>query len=190
MSLVGHNSLNRALAESKDLDPAKIIDALSKYAADALNRTSEYNNGRDGMDMALCVYDKQKATLDYAGSFSPLYIFRAGELLTYKPDKIVIGSAEHAKHHFSKQRIKLQDGDMIYVFSDGYVDQFGGDYGRKFMYEPFRAMLKDVANHPAPVQLKMIEANMEQWRGSVGKNQMHDQVDDMLVIGVRHRSQS
>jgi serine phosphatase RsbU (regulator of sigma subunit) len=186
MSLVGHNALSRALAESKDLDPAKIIDKLSKYAADALNRTADYNNGRDGMDMALCVYDKEQSTLEYAGAFSPLYICRNGELLVFKPDKIVIGSADHANYHFSKQHIKLLDGDMIYIFSDGYVDQFGGEKGRKFMYEPFRKVLLEIAPVSVDKQLKAIENNMELWRGSGGKTQMHDQVDDMLIIGVRH----
>jgi serine phosphatase RsbU (regulator of sigma subunit) len=138
------------------------------------------------MDMALCVYDKKASTLDYAGAFSPLYIIRDGEVITYRPDKIVIGSPEYAKQHFKKQRVKLQDGDMIYIFSDGYVDQFGGEKGRKFMYEPFRNLLTEAASLPVEQQLKLIENNMERWRGGSGKNQMHEQVDDMLIIGVRH----
>ncbi len=185
MSLVGHNALNRALAENTDLDPAEIINGLSKYAANALNRTKELNSGRDGMDMALCVYDAAAATIDYSGSNSPLYLIRSGEVLITKADKIAIGSPDHADFNFTKNRVNLEDGDMIYIFSDGYVDQFGGSEGRKFMYAPYREMLLAVSTMPVKDQWQVISDTLDKWRRGAGV--VHEQVDDILIIGVRHQ---
>lgn len=186
MSLVGHNALNRAVNENPDLNPAKILKDLSRLSAKALNRTVDSVNNRDGMDLALCVYDKEAGILEYAGAFNPLYIYREGQLLSYKPDKIVIGDTEHESQEYTRYRIELQSGDMIYIFSDGYVDQFGGKRGRKFMYGPFRSLLHRISNLPVKQQHKETEAAMDKWMKTGGGEKGHEQVDDILIIGVRH----
>jgi len=184
MSLVGHNSLNEAVRLNPDLNPANILKDLSRLSAKALNRTSESINNRDGMDLSLCVYDKKEGYMDYSGAFNPVYVVRDGTLQIYKPDKIVIGDPDYKDKAFNTQRIQLQKNDMIYMFSDGYVDQFGGPQGRKFMYGPFRKMLKEIAGDSMENQQRALNKHMLNWVKT--KDLVHEQVDDILVMGVRH----
>jgi len=186
MSLVGHNALNRAVNENPDLNPAGILKDLSRLSAKALNRTVDSVNNRDGMDLALCVYDKDAGVLEYSGAFNPLYIYRRGKLLSYKPDKIVIGDTDYESLDYTRYRIELEKDDMIYTFSDGYVDQFGGSRGRKFMYGPFRSMLHRIHQLPVKEQLKQVELTMDKWKKTGGGDKGHEQVDDILIIAVRH----
>lgn len=184
MSLVGHNALNRAVNENPDLNPAKVLEDLSRLSAKALNRTNDSINNRDGMDIALCVYDRPNNVVEFAGAFSPLILLRQGELHVFKPSKVVIGDTSEEKGSFNSRRIELQQDDMLYLFSDGYVDQFGGEKGRKFMYGPFRELLKSICTLPMNEQLKMMSDTMDNWKRS-GKV-VQEQVDDILVMGVRH----
>lgn len=184
MSLVGHNSLNQAVSLNPDLDPAHILSDLSRLSAKALQRTAESVNNRDGMDISLCVYDKKAGHIDYAGAFNAVYVIRTGTLHAYKPDKIVIGDPEYKDKNFTTQRINLEKNDMIYMFSDGYVDQFGGPKGRKFMYGPFRKLLKEIAEESMENQYRALHQRMLRWQ-KAGDVQ-HEQVDDILVIGVKH----
>ncbi len=188
MSLVGHNALSRAVSESQDFDPASMLMSLSKYAAKALNRTAESISGRDGMDIALCIYEPSAGTLQYAGAFCPLYIVRNGEIIVYQPDKIVIGSIEKNDKMFETKTIQLEHGDMIYVFSDGYADQFGGNQGRKLMRANFREMLRSMAGKSCSEQHEFLSSNLETWRR--GQQSVAEQVDDILVMGVRHISRN
>lgn len=187
MSLVGHNALNRAVNESQDLNPASMLKKLSRLSAKALNRTTESSKNRDGMDIALCVYDRNEGTLEYAGASNPLYIWRQGELMVRKPDKIAIGDPERDADRYTRHKIQLHDGDMIYIFSDGYVDQFGGPQGRKFMFGPFRAMLTEIASSPVKDQHKHLSLTLDRWMKEADPDKPAEQIDDILIIGVRHR---
>lgn len=188
MSLVGHNALNQAIAHNaSSLDPADILFDLSRFSAKALSRGvgggTQYA-GRDGMDLALCVYDREAGTLQYSGALNPLYLIRDGALKVYKADKISIGSTDDAKKKFTTHHIELRHGDMIYIFSDGYVDQFGGKLDRKFMFAPFRKMLLSIWDQPVRDQKTTVSRTMDLWRRSGGD--ITEQVDDMLIIGFRH----
>ncbi len=186
MSLVGHNALNRAIAENQDLDPGKVLNSLRFHAANAFSRSTSDNTDtiKDGMDVALCVYDRSNATVAYSGAFNPLYIVRNGELSIYRADKISIGSPDKLVTGFSTQTIALEKGDMLYIFSDGYVDQFGGEKGKKFLYKPFREMLTAISTLPVEDQNTELASRMDLWR--LGGAQVQEQIDDMLIIGVRH----
>jgi len=184
MSLVGHNALNQAVLNNPDLNPSKILKDLCIFSATALHRSSDDQGSRDGMDLALCVYDKEKSTLEFSGAYNPLYIVRNKKLLETKADKIAVGSPENQEQSFTKHTIKLEENDMIYIFSDGFVDQFGGKSGRKFMYKPFREMLVSISEMSQEDQLEKIERTMENWR--LTEKGFEEQVDDMLIIGVRH----
>lgn len=188
MSLVGHNSLNHALAKNPDLNPSGILNDLSILAAEAMNKKAHETSTRDGMDMALCVYHQQAGILEYAGSNNPLYIVRNKKLTIYRADKIPIAEPDVNYKSFSTKRIKLEDKDMIYIFSDGYVDQFGGETGKKFYYEPFRKMLSEIATLSPEEQLRIIESTMETWRERPSLSNPYEQVDDMLILGMRHKS--
>jgi len=130
MSLVGANGLNGAIKEHKLSDPGKILDDLNAYSHDSLNKKGDENAVRDGMDIALCAIDFKRMQVDYAGAYNPLYIIRNGEIIITKGDKFAIGSFEPGEKHFKTESISLEKGDLIYVFSDGYADQFGGLKGK------------------------------------------------------------
>lgn len=187
MSLVGHNALNQAISSNRDnLDPGSILGDLNTYAANAFSRSESDDSAdvKDGMDIALCVYNREEGILEYAGAYCPLYVVRQGELTTYKPDKFSIGSPDNAGAVYKSNRIELQDGDMVYVFSDGYADQFGGEKGKKFLYKPFRSLLTRISAIHLGDQEKEISNTMEMWRK--GGIEVQEQIDDMLIIGVRH----
>ncbi len=179
MSLIGHNGLNQAVREQGRSRPSEVLKVLNKIAFDALHKDREEMMVRDGMDMALCNYDPQRMVLEYAGANSPLYLVRGQEVLRFTPDKRPIGSFDLEGHAFTDHRIKLEQGDMVYIFSDGYADQFGGPRGKKFLYKRFRDLLLEVSRFPIEQQRSMLDEAFKGWRGA------HEQVDDILVIGMR-----
>lgn len=179
MSLIGHNGLNQAMRERGAGRPSEVLKVLNKLAFDALHKDREQFLVRDGMDMALCNYDPQRRVLEYAGANSPLYIVRGDEVMRFQPDKRPIGSFELEGQDFTDHQIELEHGDMVYIFSDGYADQFGGPKGKKFLYKRFRELLLEISRFPAERQRGMLEEAFRGWRG------VHEQVDDILVIGMR-----
>jgi serine phosphatase RsbU (regulator of sigma subunit) len=179
MSLIGHNGLNQTVKERGRTSPSEVLMDLNKIAYDALHKDREQGLVRDGMDMALCSYDPAKRVLEYAGANCPLYLVRNGEVLQFAPDKSAIGSFDLQGHTFKEHRIKLQTGDMVYIFSDGYADQFGGPKGKKLMYRRFRELLLEVSTHEPDRQRSLLQEAFGKWRGG------HEQVDDILVIGMR-----
>jgi len=179
MSLIGHNGLNQAVKEQGRSRPSDVLKVLNKLAFEALHKDREQFLVRDMMDMALCNYDPAKKVLEYSGANSPLYVVREGEVLLFRPDKRPIGSFELEGHDFTDHRINLQAGDMVYIFSDGYADQFGGPKGKKFLYKRFRELLMEISKYPTAEQQRMLEEAFRGWRGT------HEQVDDILVMGMR-----
>ena len=177
MSLVGANALNQAVREHQHNTPSDILDDLNRISSAALNKADSENAVRDGMDMALCAIDYDKLMLEYSGANNPLYIIRNGEILVTKADKNAIGSMEPKP--YSNHHIQLEKDDIIYIFSDGYADQFGGIKGKKFMYRQFRETLLSLIDKPMHEHKKILDDKIEAWRGS------YEQEDDILVIGVR-----
>jgi len=184
MSLVGHNALNSAIRLNPDLNPADILRDLNRLSSKALNANENQESAmRDGMDLALCVLDRENGTLEYAGAHNPLYLIRDENIDVYKADKISIGSIEAMNEEFTRYKINLKKGDMIYIFSDGYVDQFGGKLGRKFMYGPFRNLLLSMSTQKSELQYEVLENTLKEWQNTGDLYQ--EQVDDILVMGVR-----
>lgn len=179
MSLVGSNALNQAVKEHGHTEPARILDDLNKLSSEALNKNKENNSVRDGMDLAFCSLHTDTLELEYAGANNPLYIVRDGELLQVKADKIAIGAFEPGARKYTNHKMQLKKGDAIYVFSDGFADQFGGMQGKKFMYRQFRDLLIGMKDKTMDAQRKLLHESIEKWRGN------YEQVDDILVIGVR-----
>ena len=178
MSIVGYNALNEALRTNDD--PGSILDALNKGISKTLhNNAMDGTATKDGMDLALCCYDAKTKTLEYAGAYNPLYLIRDGEVNQLKADKFAIGGYyEDASKKYTNHVIQLQEKDYIYVFSDGYADQFGGPKGKKFMYKRFRDYLLTLNGKSMNAQKDFLNNTIEQWKGPV------EQIDDILVIGM------
>ena len=182
MSIVGYNLLKDIVTNSDLVTPSVIMDLMSEGVNRTLhNKTADDSNQtKDGMDMTMLSIDFENRVAEFSGAFNPLYLVRGKELLQYKADKFPIGlRISDQLQHFSNQKIDLQKGDTLYIFSDGYADQFGGDKGKKFMAGRFRELLVEVAQLPIEKQKEKLNYTIESWRG------VHEQVDDILVIGVR-----
>jgi serine phosphatase RsbU (regulator of sigma subunit)/HAMP domain-containing protein len=179
MSIVGNNMLNQIVKEKQITDAAFMLDELNALANKTINQHSDDGAVRDGMDMTLSIFDPQTRILDMAGANNAMYHFRNGNYKEYKADKFGIGYAEGHAKNFTNNRIQLEKGDTVYMFSDGYADQFGGPKGKKFMVGQFRNFLTNIHQMPMQEQLKMLDATIEQWRGNL------EQVDDILIMGFR-----
>jgi serine phosphatase RsbU (regulator of sigma subunit)/HAMP domain-containing protein len=176
MSLVGHNALNQATKVY--FKPSQVLNTVNRLSALAL-RANENHLVKDGMDIALCSVDMDAMELEYSGAQNPIYIVRGSELIELSADGFSIGSYVNGEREFTAKKTEIQSGDCIYAFSDGYADQFGGPAGKKFMRKQFRQLLLEINSLAIHEQLATIERRFDDWRGD------HEQVDDVLVIGIR-----
>ncbi len=180
MSIVGYNSLNKIVQEYKLTDPAAILNQLNQEVRQTLRQENEITEVKDGMDIALCSLDRSTNILEFAGANNPLYLIRNKELQVIKGDKFPIGLFSEGKTpQFNNHKITVQKGDTIYLFSDGYIDQFGGPKGKKFKQKQFNEVLLSIQDLNMDEQKSVIKNTIEQWQGQ------SFQVDDMLVIGVK-----
>ncbi len=180
MSIVGYNQLKQAIITSNGSDPATILDHLNKGVTETLHQRDADSTSKDGMDIAICSLNHKTLELEYAGAFNPLYLLRDGEIIQTKGDKFPIGSfLEGETASFTNNKVQLQKGDQIYVFSDGYADQFGGPRGKKFMYKRFRDLLIEHSKLDLSDQKDKLKESLFEWMKD------EEQVDDILVIGVR-----
>ncbi len=178
MSLVGHNGLNQAVKEHGNTRPSDVLRDLNRISYEALHKDRD-QFVRDGMDMALCSLDPERLVIEYAGANCPLYLVRDNVVEQYTPDKRPIGGFELGDKGFTDHRIQLRKGDVIYIFSDGYADQFGGPKGKKFLNRRFRELLVAIHDKPMERQKSLLLEELNKWRGA------QEQVDDILVMGMR-----
>ncbi|MBS1652548.1 MAG: SpoIIE family protein phosphatase [Bacteroidetes bacterium] len=179
MSLIGYNVLKDITTHSNAITPAEMMNKMRDGVITALQADTGVNDAKDGMDMTLCSINFDTLELNYAAAFNPLLIVREGELTEYKADKFPIGNYIGEKKPFKNTTIPLKKGDQIYIFSDGYADQFGGDKGKKFMIGDFKKLLLDISQLPTNQQHKQLETTFTTWKGHL------EQVDDILIIGVK-----
>ncbi|MGD0753511.1 MAG: SpoIIE family protein phosphatase [Bacteroidales bacterium] len=179
MSMIGLEIVEKTINEDNIEIPSKILAVMNKGLEKTFSR--EKNIGtiiRDGMDIGLCVIDRKRKKVEYAGAFLPLYLIRDGSLVEITADKIIIGMNPEGLP-YTDHELDLLDDDIFYIFSDGYVDQFGGSENKKFMYRRFRYLLMTIHNFPVNDQKAILEENIKTWMG------VNEQVDDMMVIGFR-----
>ena len=187
MSILGITFLNDIISlnieRGKALLANDILDQLRSKIKTSLHQTGEIGELQDGMDIALCIIDRQMMCMQYAGANSPAYIIRRGastELFELKPDSMPIGIYKNKKDAFANQIVRLEPGDALYLFSDGYKDQFGGTDGRKYLSRNFKELLLSIAILPMAEQRKILEETHNAWIGD-----QFEQLDDILVMGVR-----
>ena len=180
MSIVGYNLLKHVVNSNESTSPSEILDRLNEGVSETLHHGHQDSQAKDGMDISFCTIDFKKLELEYAGAYNPLYLIREGQLIQTKADKFPIGLfLGEEKKKFTNHTVQLQKGDSVYIFSDGYADQFGGPNGKKFMANHFRDLLMEVHNEPIEKQKEVLNKTIEEWRGPL------DQVDDILVIGLK-----
>jgi serine phosphatase RsbU (regulator of sigma subunit) len=179
MSLVGYNILKDILNNTSAVKPSEILDRLREGVVDALKVDDGGKQAKDGMDMTLCAINYKTLELQYAAAFNPLYIIRNSELILHPANKFPIGSFVGDKLNFDNHSIQLQKGDQIFIFSDGYADQFGGPSGKKFMVGNFRKLLIQIAHLDSTTQKGKLDETLLTWQGG------QEQVDDVLVMGVK-----
>ncbi|MCA0431421.1 MAG: SpoIIE family protein phosphatase [Bacteroidetes bacterium] len=178
MSLVGHNILKDIINNTNLSKPAEIMNALRDGVIKALHAENNQDT-KDGMDMTMCCINFETLELQYAAAFNPLYIIRNNELKQYDANKFPIGKFLGEKQPFTNHVIQLQKGDQLYLFSDGYADQFGGPRGKKFMVGNFRKILLSISSLPINEQKNILHNTLVEWQGS------QEQVDDVLVMGLK-----
>ncbi|MGZ4089948.1 MAG: tetratricopeptide repeat protein, partial [Bacteroidia bacterium] len=180
MSILGHNLLNQVILEEGISDPGNILQMLDKRLSNALNKKGSKKEYNDGMDIAICVIDKKKNAVNFSGANRPLIIKRGEELIELKPNKFGIGGIEDDRCKlFSKHEFELRQEDILYIFSDGYYDQFGGPNGKKFKYKNLIEHIRSIASKPLVEQQQLLLATFQNWQGNL------EQLDDVCVIGVK-----
>ncbi len=179
MSMLGTSLLNDIVVEKKVTDPAEVLDLLRIKIIMALKQTGASGENKDGMDMVFCRIDKKKNELTYAAANNPLWIMRKGEVLEFEADKEPVGVSVGESSQFNQHTIPLSEGDIVYTFTDGYADQFGGEKGKKFKYRQLKELLLKNAGKAMDSQCKILEDTIVKWQGEL------DQVDDILLIGMR-----
>ncbi len=182
LSLMGKDILDRGIREPGVDSPSTVLDHLDNSIRETLlsGNADADNEMKDGMDLALCKLDQEKRSVRFAGANNPLYIIRDGELIELKGNKRAIGrSLKHTEEGFTEQHYKLQKGDTLFLFSDGYADQFGGEHGKKFKYSRFKELLCSIQTDSMAEQKRILDETIEEWRNDL------EQVDDILVLGLR-----
>jgi len=179
MSMIGAEKLSDAVSLSSD--PSEILARLNRGIRTSLRQSDSQHSSKDGMDIALCVIDLKKQIIKFSGANRPIWIIRkdAKEVEEIKGTKKAIGGYTDDDQYFSSNEIKMEQGDTFYIFSDGYADTFGGEFGKKLMTRKFKEILIEIQSQSMDQQEIFLEDFIEGWKAG------EEQVDDILVIGVR-----
>ena len=179
MSMIGLEILQKIINESRTEHSDQILDALNKELESAFNRDEVGEAAiKDGMEMSMCIINTKTRDLEYSGAFLPIYIARDEKLIEIKGDKINVGQSINDVH-FTRVTQKIEPGDIIYLFSDGYADQFGGPDQRKFMIKNLKDLLLEIHKMPMAEQRDKLHKTLLDWHGDSPR------IDDVVVMGVR-----
>jgi len=179
MSMLGISLLNQMVSNSKLKHANEILDEMRENVKKSLRQMDKNSETRDGMDMVLMIFDFKNNTLEYSGAYNPIYILRNNELIELSADRMPIGIHLKEERKFTLQTFDFLKNDMFYAFSDGYFDQFGGQTSRKFMSRQFKELVLKINTESMSKQKELLIGALETWKGK------HDQVDDILVMGIR-----
>ncbi len=178
MSMMGVNYLNESIIEKDISAPNEILENVRRGIIASLNPEGSDEESKDGMDCVLCAYDFESMKLHFAAANNPLWHVRDGKLTEYKPDKMPVGM-HNDMSNFNMHSIDLKKGDIVYTFTDGYADQFGGPNGKKFKYKQLQEKLLSVCHLPMEEQENAMNDTFEEWKGNL------EQVDDVCLMGVK-----
>jgi serine phosphatase RsbU (regulator of sigma subunit) len=180
MSILGLTFLNEIISHENCLNAASILNQLREKVMKAMQQTGEEDEQKDGIDMALGIINIATNDLNFAGAFNPIYIVKKNRLVEIPADKMPIGIAADEEKPFTNHNCELDEGDLIYLFTDGFVDQFGGPDGKKFKYQPFRSLILAISSLPIHRQKEKLIETFTAWKGNL------PQLDDVLLLGWRY----
>ncbi len=199
MSMLGISALNEIVRKADDIKPSEILNELSVNIQKALHQNGEIGESKDGMDMSICMVDRVTNTMLFAGANNPIYIVRDTEfiidssdkifklfefdnntMLELKADKMSIGYNYNKSNRFNDKKVNLKEGDMIYMFSDGFSDQFGGEKSNKYKLGRFRKLLANNSTlQNSTEQYDVIMTELYNWKKD------NEQIDDIIILGLR-----
>jgi serine phosphatase RsbU (regulator of sigma subunit) len=180
MLTMAGNTVLRQIINNRGLEePIDIIKALDKELVGLLNDNLTTGHARDGMDLILCKYDLHEKTLTFCAAGRPLILVRKGSLYEFDSGLDAVGFSEKTEKQFSQEVLKLKAGDQIYLFTDGYTDQFGGENIKKFNRKRLRSLLESISDFSMARQQEELATVFSEWKGR------HQQIDDVCVLGVR-----
>ena len=179
MSMLGISFLNKIVQERKHSDPGKILNILRNEVIKALKQKGNSDEQMDGIDIALCTYDREKKSLKFAGAYNPLYLVRQGTLQVVPAKRMTISFPYGDAGNFQTHRLDMQSGDQLYLFTDGFADQFGGPDRKKFKYNRFRELLLSISDKSMVEQKMHLHEQFISWKGD------EVQYDDVAILGVR-----
>jgi len=177
MSLIGMSFLNKIVNEKGITNTDEILNSIRRNLLESLHRSISTTSA-DGMDISIICIEKDKNIMHFSGAMNPLYHVSGSKLGEYHGDKIPIGIYETIEKPFSKSTIKIKEGDKIYLFSDGFVDQFGGETGDKFKYQKFKELILDISSTEFIAQKEKMLHEFKTWKGD------YEQIDDILILGI------
>ncbi len=180
MSIVNYNLLNKAVLEKGLTTAGDILDGVNAWLTESLHQSFQESTVRDGMDLSLCVINKKTKQLNFAGAFNSIYIIHNNEIEELIPDKQPVGAfIEDNIKPFTNSFYNLTENDVVYMFTDGYADQFGGPKGKKFKYKNLKNLLLNMHQQPFCDQKNCAKETINDWKGYL------EQVDDILLIGFK-----
>lgn len=178
MSLICRDIMDKIIKDQNVTTTSQALRLIDEKLVQLIKKTSE-TSSNDGMDIALCAYLKNKGLLQYSGAYRPLLLVRNNEIVEYKPNKHSIGGHTVEGKEFVMNTIDVKAGDQIYLVTDGYSDQFGGERGKKFKFKNLKALLLKSAHEPMSIQRKLLDEAFLNWKGTL------EQVDDVCILGVK-----
>lgn len=182
MSITGQNLIRQAIKEKNVTKPSDVLDHINQELIKHLTNKSFKSTVNDGIDIAFCLLNKKKKTLEYSGALRPLYIIRKNRVIRYRPNNYPIGTRYNKNFFgFTNNSIKLKKNDSIYLFTDGFVDQFGGEKRKKYSSRRFKDLLLKNYELPVEEQKQHFKNTFNQWKGQ------NEQIDDVLILGYKFK---
>jgi serine phosphatase RsbU (regulator of sigma subunit) len=179
MSMLGISFLEEIVNNRKIAESGEILNELRREVQRALHQKGSGEVTKDGMDISLCIIDRSDKTIQYSGAFNNLYLISRNELIEYRADRMPIGISGFSEKDFTSQNIEFSPGDIIYMFSDGYADQFGGPNCKKYKYATLKDFLLKIHKLPLSNQKEKLEKEFKEWKG------LTPQIDDVLILGIK-----
>lgn len=179
MSMIGVNNLNQIILENKQTNPSNILVELNKAIKKVLRQEDKGSENKDGMDISICAFDTEKNTIAYSGAFRPLVYIRGNELFELKASRNPIGGNAPIDFVYDLNEFEILPGDVFYMFSDGYPDQFGGEMGKKFMNKRLKQLFMENHRKSPHRQMEILKEEFYKWMGN------EEQIDDILVMCIK-----